>query len=118
MNPALRSDRGEVAIWQRRFWDHVIRDEGDLATHLAYCLANPVRHGLVERAADWPHSSIHRDIRAGRVPAEWSGGQTGGQTGGQRDGAFGEQPDGAGQRAARASARSRPLRPDVTSRTS
>ena len=62
----------DAGIWQRRFWEHVIRDERDLAVHMRYCWGNPVRHGLVARAADWPHSSIHRDIRAGRVDAEWA----------------------------------------------
>ena len=65
--------RREKGIWQRRFWEHHIRDEADLAAHLKYCWINPVKHGLVARAADWPYSSIHRDIRAGRVEAEWSG---------------------------------------------
>jgi putative transposase len=37
-----------------------------------YCWGNSVKHGLVERAVDWPYSSIHRDIRLGRVEAEWA----------------------------------------------
>jgi len=65
--------RREKAIWQRRFWEHHIRDEADYADHVRYCWMNPVKHGLVERAADWPYSSIHRDIRLGRVAPEWSG---------------------------------------------
>lgn len=70
-NPTLPSAsklaKGEAGIWQRRFWEHHIRDEADFAAHLRYCWINPVKHGLVERAADWPFSSIHRDIRDGRV---------------------------------------------------
>ena len=58
--------RREKAVWQRRFWEHHIRDEADFADHVRYCWANPVKHGFVERAEDWPHSSIHRDIRLGR----------------------------------------------------
>ena len=64
--------RREKGIWQRRFWEHHIRDEADFAAHLRYCWGNPVKHGLVERAVDWPYSSIHRDIRLGRVEAEWA----------------------------------------------
>jgi len=63
-----RSERG---IWQRRYWEHHIRDETDYRAHVEYCWKNPVKHGLVEKPTDWPYSSIHRDIRAGRVPAEW-----------------------------------------------
>lgn len=63
----------ERGIWQRRFWEHYLRDESDFAAHVRYCWGNPVKHGLVARAVDWPYSSIHRDIRAGRVEAEWCG---------------------------------------------
>lgn len=54
--------KGEKGIWQRRFWEHLIRDEHDLAAHVHYCHWNPVRHGLVASPADWPHSSIHRRV--------------------------------------------------------
>ncbi|MDF1871463.1 transposase [Vannielia sp.] len=64
--------KGEVGVWQRRFWEHVIRDPADMAAHMAYCWGNPVKHGLVARPTDWEASSIHRDIRAGRVPPEWA----------------------------------------------
>lgn len=70
---ASKVEKGEAGIWQRRFWDHHIRDEADYATHLRYCWWNPVKHGYVERPVDWPHSSIHRDIRLGRVEPEWAG---------------------------------------------
>ena len=65
--------RREKGIWQRRFWEHHIRDEADFDAHVRYCWGNPVKHGLVGRAVDWPHSSIHRDIRLGRVEPEWAG---------------------------------------------
>lgn len=65
--------KSEKGIWQRRFWEHHIRDEADFAAHVRYCWINPVKHGFVERPSDWPHSSIHRDIRLGRVEPEWSG---------------------------------------------
>ena len=61
----------EVGLWQRRFWEHCIRDEADYQAHVAYCWSNPVKHGYVNRAVDWPHSSIHRDVRLGRVEPEW-----------------------------------------------
>lgn len=63
VNPGLRRDKGEVAIWQRRFWEHHIRDEADYRAHLRYCWMNPVKHGLVERPEEWRYSSVHRDAR-------------------------------------------------------
>jgi putative transposase len=57
----------EQAIWQRRFWEHRIRDERDFARHVDY---NPVKHGYVQHPADWPHSSIHRYIRQGILIAD------------------------------------------------
>lgn len=53
--------RGEKGIWQRRFWEHCIRDEADLNRHRAYALTAPVRAGLVVRPNEWRASSIHRD---------------------------------------------------------
>lgn len=73
VNPGLRHDKGEVAIWQRRFWEHHIRDEAEYHACVRYCHINPVKHGFVERAMDWPYSSVHRDIRQGRVEPEWAG---------------------------------------------
>jgi putative transposase len=72
LKPGLRMSKRESAVWQRRFWEHTIRDEADFQTHVAYCWSDPVRHGLVKRAADWPFSSIHRDIHLGRVGADWA----------------------------------------------
>lgn len=66
-----RQLKGERGIWQRRYWEHVIRDERDFAHHVDYIHFNPVKHGLVERALDWPHSSLHRYIREGRVDPGW-----------------------------------------------
>lgn len=73
VNPGLRYHKGEVAIWQRRFWEHCIRDEADFNAHVRYCWGNPVKHGLVTKSVDWPYSSIHRDRRDGKVPPEWGG---------------------------------------------
>jgi putative transposase len=60
---AVRLARNERGIWQRRFWEHLIRDEADYARHVEYCYINPLKHGLVTRVRDWPHSSFHRDVR-------------------------------------------------------
>jgi len=72
VNPALRR-KGEVGLWQPRFWEHHIRDQRDFDAHMRYCWLNPVKHGLAERPVEWPYSSIHRDIRLGRLEPEWSG---------------------------------------------
>ena len=63
---ASHDRRQERGIWQRRYWEHHIRDEADFAAHIRYCWMNPVIHGLVERPEDWPYSSVHRDAREGR----------------------------------------------------
>lgn len=73
VNPGLRHHKGEVAVWQRRFWEHCIKDEADFNAHVAYCWGNPMKHGYVKQAVDWPYSSVHRDLREGRVPPEWGG---------------------------------------------
>jgi putative transposase len=71
---AVRKARGERGIWQRRFWEHLIRDDSDYARHVEYCYINPVKHGLAARVQDWPHSSFHRDVKRGIVPIDWAGG--------------------------------------------
>ena len=58
-------------IWQRRFWEHRIRDEADLETHLDYIHFNPVKHGHCDRVIDWPHSTFHRWVAKGHYPADW-----------------------------------------------
>lgn len=55
-----RLNKRERGIWQRRFWEHTIRNEQDLANHIEYIHQNPVKHGYVKSAADWPYSSIHK----------------------------------------------------------
>jgi putative transposase len=64
----------ESTIWQRRFWEHLIRDDADFEQHLDYLHYNPVRHGYVTRAVDWPYSTIHRYVRDGVYPVDWAGG--------------------------------------------
>ena len=66
-----RVRRREQAIWQRRFWEHQIRDERDLASHVDYIHYNPVKHGYVSAAKDWPYSSFHRYVRLGLCPLDW-----------------------------------------------
>jgi len=65
--------RGEFALWQRRFWEHTIRDDADLRRCADYIHYNPVKHRLVTSPSDWPYSSLHRYIRAGILPADWGG---------------------------------------------
>jgi len=65
------NDKGEVALWQRRFWEHTVRDDADQAHHLDYIHFNPVKHGPVERDQDWPWSSFHRYVRHGLLPEDW-----------------------------------------------
>jgi putative transposase len=59
----VRTAPGERGIWQRRYWEHVIRDERDLNNHIDYCWVNPVKHGHVTNVEDWPFSTFHRDHR-------------------------------------------------------
>ncbi|PZA11007.1 transposase [Rhodopseudomonas palustris] len=63
----------EKGIWQRRYWEHVIRDDGDLARHIDYVHFNPVKHGIVARVSDWPHSSFHRYVAQGLLAPDWGG---------------------------------------------
>lgn len=68
---AERGGKGERSLWQRRFWEHRIRDDDDFARHLDYIHFNPVKHGWVLRARDWPYSSLHRYVREGKLPQDW-----------------------------------------------
>jgi putative transposase len=79
-NPS-RASKGERGIWQRRYWEHLIRDERDYARHVDYIHYNPVRHGHVKWASDWPYSSIHRYIAAGKLDPRWGGGLEAGDEG-------------------------------------
>jgi putative transposase len=66
-----RKKKGERGIWQRRFWEHLIRDDADLQQHVDYTHYNPVKHGYVERSIDWQFSSFHRHLGFGWVTADW-----------------------------------------------
>lgn len=68
-----RKQRHEGSIWQRRFWEHEIRDETDFIHHMDYLHYNPVKHELVDRVVDWPHSTFHRLVRSGAYHENWGG---------------------------------------------
>jgi putative transposase len=70
---ASRVKKGERGIWQRRYWEHTLRDEEDFARHADYIHFNPVKHGHVSRVRDWPYSSFHRMARLGVYPLDWAG---------------------------------------------
>ena len=76
--PAWLSDSGrkhrESTIWQRRYWEHCIRDDIDFERHVNYIHFNPVRHGHVAQASEWPYSTFHRYVRDRIYPPDWAGG--------------------------------------------
>ncbi len=84
---ASKIAKGERGIWQRRYWEHTLRDEEDWQRHMDYIHYNPVKHKQVTRASDWPHSSFHRYVETGVYPIDW------GMGGIESDGEFGEMPD-------------------------
>jgi putative transposase len=71
--PVAHHTSGEAALWQRRFWEHTIRDDSDFERHVDYIHFNPVRHGFVARVRDWPHSSFHRFVQQRLLPEDWAG---------------------------------------------
>ena len=66
-----RKKHRESDVWQRRFYEHTIRDEVDLRKHLDYLHFNPVKHGLVKCVHDWQYSSFHRGVRRGEYDVKW-----------------------------------------------
>jgi putative transposase len=80
-----RRRKRERGIWQRRYWEHTIRDDDDFARHFDYIHFNPVKHGHVANVADWPYSSFHRMVRDGVYAEDWAGDVSG------LDGEFGER---------------------------
>ena len=68
-----RQKKRESTIWQRRFWEHQIRDEDDFERHMDYIHFNPVKHGYVQCASEWPHSTFHRYVRKGVYAKDWGG---------------------------------------------
>jgi putative transposase len=73
--PRSRSKLGrrERGLWQRRYWEHAIRNEADLARHIDYIHFNPVKHRLVRRVWDWPYSSFKHYVARGDLPPDWGG---------------------------------------------
>ncbi len=67
-----RQKRGERGLWQRRFWEHRIRDELDYQRHVDYIHWNPVKHGWVQRVADWEYSSFRAFVKRGIYPLDWA----------------------------------------------
>ncbi len=82
---ASRIKRKEIDFWQRRFWEHQIRDERDYEKHMDYLHYNPLKHGLVKQVNDWPHSTFHRYVKQGVYGENW-----GGDYSVTEDGSFGE----------------------------
>jgi len=68
---ASRNKHREAGVWQRRFWEHTIRDERDLQRHMDYIHYNPVKHGLTGCPHAWPHSSFQRWVEAGAYDPLW-----------------------------------------------
>lgn len=68
-----RQSKGERGIWQRRFWEHCIRNEMDFNQHIDYIHVNPVKHGLVDQVSKWQYSSFHRYVKMGILPIDWAG---------------------------------------------
>ena len=77
--------KGERGIWQRRYWEHTLRDEDDWRRHVDYIHYNPVKHQHVAQVVDWPYSTFHRYVDEDVYPRDWAGG------GEERDGRFGER---------------------------
>lgn len=70
---ASRIAKGERGIWQRRYWEHSLRDENDMCRHIDYIHYNPVKHGHVINVADWPYSTFHQYVRRGVYTMDWAG---------------------------------------------
>ncbi|MGH8501984.1 MAG: REP-associated tyrosine transposase [Gammaproteobacteria bacterium] len=79
-----RMKRRELGFWQRRFWEHQIRNDMDYAKHIDYVHYNPVKHGHVMRAVDWRYSTFPRYVRLGVYPSDWAG------NGQEDEGSYGE----------------------------
>ena len=66
-----RQKKREKYIWQRRFWEHTIRDQQDWQKHMDYIHYNPVKHGYVNSPADWQYSSFRKCVDKGWYPEGW-----------------------------------------------
>jgi putative transposase len=63
-------------IWQRRFWDHIIRNEADLNRYIDYIHYNPVKHGFAQSPFSYLHTSIHEYQKEGYYQADWGAKET------------------------------------------
>lgn len=79
--PVARDRRGKYSLWRRRFWEHLIRNNGDSARHVDYIHLTPVKHVLVTNPFDWRLSSIHAYARRGIIGADWRGSELAGEEG-------------------------------------
>jgi putative transposase len=68
-----KMSKREKGVWQRRYWEHAVRDDADLERHIDYIHFNPVKHGHVTGVVDWPHTSFHRFVERGLLPSDWGG---------------------------------------------
>jgi putative transposase len=69
-----RISKRERGIWQRRYWEHQIKDDYDFEKHIGYIHYNPVKHGYANRAIDWPYSTLHGYMQKGILPENWGSG--------------------------------------------
>lgn len=70
-----RQNKGEGAVWQRRYWEHLIGDEGDWRQHVDYIHYNPVKHGLAQAPVAWRYSSFHTFVKQRYYSIDWGGGE-------------------------------------------
>jgi putative transposase len=70
---ASQMAKGERGIWQRRYWEHTIRDDDDFRAHCDYIHFNPVKHGYVRAVSEWPHSTFRQFVERGVYPMDWGG---------------------------------------------
>ena len=78
---SIQQERREIGLWQRRFWEHQVRDDRDLEQHVNYIHWNPVKHGYIEQVVEWPYSSFHRYVKRGLLPRNWATGDMEGEFG-------------------------------------
>jgi len=69
-----RAKKAQQALWQHRYWEHLLRDETDFAHHVDYIHYNPVKHSYAQRPMDWPYSSFRRYVEQGILPEDWGAG--------------------------------------------
>ncbi|CAM2949420.1 REP-associated tyrosine transposase [Legionella worsleiensis] len=70
--PLSKTRHNEYCLWQRRFWEHTIKDAKDFENHVNYIHYNPIKHGLVECLHHWPHSSFHHYFKTGKISRNWA----------------------------------------------